>query len=234
MRRHGVDSYDLFYELLTKGSDPKYWNDFVDEVTVHQSSFFREKKHFEYIRSQLRSIFETNRRITRNNEIKIWSAGCSTGEEPYTLAMILKEWLPPGISIKILATDVSSRTLAAAQTGNYRLNGIKKEMDPYYVTTYFNRTEEIYEIKPILKEMITFRLFNLMDAFSFKDTFDMIFCRNVMIYFDLEVQQNLINKFYEILIPGGLLFIGHSETLINKRHSFQYVQPAIYLKQGQT
>lgn len=230
MRRNGINSYDLFYELLTKSSNRNYWNDFVDAITVHQSSFFREKKHFEFIRSQLRSILENNRRIIKNSEIKIWSAGCSTGEEPYTIAMVLKEWLPPEIVVRILATDVSGRTLANAQTGSYRLDDIKKEMDPYYLSSYFNRTEKSCEIKPALKELITFRLFNLMDDFSFRDTFDMIFCRNVMIYFDLDDQQNLINKFYEVLTPGGLLFIGHSETLINKRHKFQYVQPAIYLK----
>lgn len=232
MRHHGVDSYDLFYELLTKRVDRKYWSEFVDEVTIHQSSFFRENNHFEYIRSQLRPILENNQRIIRNNEIKVWSAGCSTGEEPYTLAMVLKEWLPQEIAIKILATDISHRTLALAQAGEYQLPRNKKEMDQYYLKEYFDRKDDCYEIKPFLKELVSFRQFNLMDSFSFKDSFDMIFCRNVMIYFNVEVQQNLVNKFSSVLAPGGLFFIGHSETLFNKTHRLEYVQPAIYMKPG--
>jgi chemotaxis protein methyltransferase CheR len=231
LRKNNIDSYDQYYQLLITGANKQHWEEFVDEITVHMSSFFRENNHFEFIRSQLRVIFEKNQRILKNNEIRVWSAGCSTGEEPYTLGMVLKEWLPPAMSIKILATDISNRTMAAAQSGIYPAT-IKKEMDPYYLMQYFNRSEEAYEIKPNIKELITFRLFNLMEPFPFQDTFDIIFCRNVMIYFNAEIQQQLVQKFYEVLTPGGLLFIGHSESLLNKQNGFHYLQPTVYLKQG--
>jgi chemotaxis protein methyltransferase CheR len=231
LRKNNLSSYDEFYQLLSTGANSVLWSEFIDEITVHMSSFFRENNHFEFMRSQLRLIFEKNPRILKNNEIKLWSAGCSTGEEPYTLAMVLKEWLPQDMTIKILATDISKRTMASAQRGIYPAT-IKKEMDPYYLMQYFNRSEEDYEIKPELKALITFRLFNLMDSFPFQDTFDIIFCRNVMIYFNAEIQQKLVQKFRAVLTMGGLLFIGHSESLLNKQNGFQYMQPTVYLNQG--
>lgn len=229
VKKNDLESVEAYYSLVSKRTNP-YWQEFVDEITVHQTSFFRENNHFEYIRSQLRSILENNTRITKTNEIRVWSAGCSTGEEPYTLAMVLKEWLPSEIVIKILATDISERAIAVAQKGVYAPS-IKKDMDPYYLQQYFNRLDEGYEFKPEFKEMITFRSFNLMEPFPFQNNFDMIFCRNVMIYFDSKVQQELISKFYDVLTPGGLLFIGHSESLVNKKHNFRYLEPTTYLKE---
>lgn len=231
LRKNNLDSYDEYFQLLTTGANKQYWVEFVNEITVHHSSFFRENNHFEFIRSQLRLIFEKNERILKNNEIRFWSAGCSTGEEPYTLGMVLTEWLPPEVAIRILATDISHHTVAAAQSGQYPLT-IKKDMDPYFLTQYFNRNEDVYEVKASVKELITFRQFNLMDPFPFQSTFDIIFCRNVMIYFNAEIQQQLVQKFHEVLAPGGLLFIGHSESLLNKQRGFQYLEPTIYLKQG--
>jgi chemotaxis protein methyltransferase CheR len=231
MRKYNLASYDEYYQLLTKGANGEYWAEFADEITIHQTSFFRENNHFEFIRTRLRFILETNPRIMETNEIRAWSAGCSTGEEPYTLAMVLKEWLPNDINIRILATDVSGRSVATAQRGVYP-DTIKKYMDPYFLLEYFTRDGEHYQVKSELKELITFRLFNLMDAFPFKNTFDIIFCRNVMIYFDAPVQQELIKKFYTYLGKGGLLFIGHSESLINKQYHFKYIQPTVYQKEN--
>jgi chemotaxis protein methyltransferase CheR len=148
LRKNNLESFDEYYRLLVTEASKEHWSEFVDEITVHMSCFFRENNHFEFIRSQLRMICEKNQRILKNNEIKVWSAGCSTGEEPYTLAMVLKEWLPPGMAIKILATDISKRTMAAAQKGLYPAT-IKKEMDPFYLMQYFNRIDENYEVNGI-------------------------------------------------------------------------------------
>ena len=229
VKKNNLDSYDAYYLFVSKRTNP-YWQEFVDEITVHQSGFFRENNHFEYIRSQLRTILENNNRITKSNEIRVWSAGCSTGEEPYTLAMVLKEWLPSEIAVKILATDLSERTIANAQKGAYPLT-IKKDMDQYYLLQYFTHFDEGYEVKPQVKDMVTFRSFNLMEPFPFQNNFDMIFCRNVMIYFDAKIQQELISKFYDVLTVGGLLFIGHSESLVNKQHNYRYLEPTIYIKE---
>jgi chemotaxis protein methyltransferase CheR len=230
IRKYNLSSFEEYYRILTTGANQQYWREFVDEITIHKSSFFRENNHFEFIRSQLRMILSNNPRIMKNNEIKVWSAGCATGEEPYTLGMVLKEWLPEEIAIRILATDISSHTLAVAQSGSFSAN-IKKDMDPYYLVRYFTHAGANYEIVSGIKKNITFRLFNLMDPFPFEDTFDIIFCRNVMIYFDINIQQELVRKFYDYLTPGGLMFIGHSESLLNKQQDFQYIQPTIYLKQ---
>jgi chemotaxis protein methyltransferase CheR len=231
IRKYNLNSYEQYYQLLTTGDNQQYWREFIDEITIHKSSFFRENHHFEFIRDQLRMILGNNPRIIKNNEIKVWSAGCATGEEPYTLGMVLKEWLPEEIAIKILATDISSRMLTIAQSGSYAAN-IKKDMDLYYLLRYFTRSGEEYKVIPGIKALITFRMFNLIDPFPFRDTFDIIFCRNVMIYFDIHIQQELVQKFYDYLTVGGLLLIGHSESLLNKQHHFQYIQPTIYLKQG--
>lgn len=230
MRKYNITSYDEYYQLLTKGANGEYWAEFADEITIHQTNFFRENNHFEFIRTNLRFILETNPRIMETNEIRVWSAGCSTGEEPYTLAMVLKEWLPDEVKIRILATDVSGRSVATAQRGVYPAT-IKKDMDPYFLMENFIPDGEHYQVKPGIKELVTFRLFNLMEAFPFKNTFDIIFCRNVMIYFDVPIQQELVKKFHDFLGKGGLLFIGHSESLINKQYSFKYIQPTVYQKE---
>lgn len=228
IKKNNLESFEEYYALISKATNP-YWQEFVDEITVHQTNFFRENNHFEFIRSQLRMLLENNSRITKTNEIRVWSAGCSTGEEPYTLAMVLKEWLPSEVAIKILATDVSERAIAFAQKGAYPAT-VKKDMDQYYLLHYFNHIEDGYEVKPELKELITFRSFNLMEPFPFQNSFDMIFCRNVMIYFDPKTQQELITKFYDVLTTGGVLFIGHSESLVNKKHNFRYLEPTTYIK----
>lgn len=230
MRKYNLASYAEYYQLLTKGANGEYWSEFADEITIHQTSFFREINHFDYIRTQLRFILETNPRIMEKNEIRVWSAGCSTGEEPYTLAMVLKEWLPSEVYIRVLATDVSGRSVATAQRGVYPTS-IKKDMDPYFLLGCFIHDGEHYHVKPEIKDLVTFRLFNLMEPFPFKNTFDIIFCRNVMIYFDAQVQLELVKKFHDYLGRGGLLFIGHSESLINKQYSFKYIQPTVYQKE---
>jgi len=145
------------------------------------------------------------------------------------LAIVLTENLPEEVNVKILATDISSRALTAASRGAYPQR-IKDEVDGYYLTRYFERSDEGFKVVGPIRDMVTVRQFNLMDIFPFKNTFDMIFCRNVMIYFDLKVQQMLLDKFYNVTAPGGLLFLGHSESLINKTHRYKYIQPTIYMK----
>ena len=229
MRLQGIDSYDEYFQRLTRGGDPQDWIRFSDEITINKTDFFRENHHFEFIRNRLEAILEWNPRIRKGAVIRVWSAGCSSGEEPYTLAMVLREALPAGIQVKILATDLSHRVLAAAQRGSYSLPDVAV-ISPYYLQRYFKRRHDKWEVNREIKDLITFRQFNLMEPFPFRNTFDIIFCRNVMIYFDPRTQQNLIGRFYEVLTPGGLLFIGHSESLTNKKHHFQYLQPTIYQK----
>lgn len=229
MDRNNITSYDEYFAIIS-GNNPKdYLTQFLDEISTHTTNFFRENSHFDYIKDNLPYLLSINKRINSNSEIRAWSAACSTGQEPYTLAMVLKEKLPINIKIKILATDLSSKVIAAASKGEYPKE-IGLEMGKYYVNKYFEKKGDKYQITDELKKLVKFRIFNLMEPFIFKKGFDIIFCRNVMIYFEASVQASLVDKMYDALVPGGLLFIGYSEGLVYKEHKFKYVQPTVYMK----
>lgn len=202
---------------------------FIDTVTVHKTNFFRENNHFEFLKRSISQIIQESPTVKYTKEIRVWSSACSTGEEAYTLAMVLKEILPVDIRIKILATDISPQSIRTALDGVYKF-GPEDNITNYYINKYFIKKGDLWGISNDIKSMVTFRLFNLMDAFPFKNPFDIIFCRNVMIYFDREVQEKLINNFYNALNINGLLFIGHSESLIQIKHDFVYYEPTIYKK----
>lgn len=229
MTRNNISSYDEYYNILITSTGKQQITEFINEITTNKTEFFRENNHFEFIKNKINFIMQKNQRILKNKEIRVWSAGCSTGEEAYTLAFILKECLPDDINVKILATDICNKVLAIAGKGLYP-SRIKNEVNQYYLTKYFENTDNNFKVSDRIKNLVTVRQFNLMDTFGFKNTFDMIFCRNVMIYFDSKVQQNLLDKFYRVTASGGLLFLGHSESLINKNHRYQYIQPTIYMK----
>ncbi len=230
MREAQISCFDEYYKLICNAKN-SYWASFVDHITIHKTNFFREDNHFNFIRDKIHSIMDANPRIVRNREIRVWSSACSTGDEAYTIAMVLKEYVPPDINIKILATDVSSLVIQEAQQAEYVLDR-EDLINPYFLQKYFKKIGNIYKIKDEIKNLVTFRTFNLMDSFPFKNNFDIIFCRNVMIYFNPEVQEKLIKKFYHILTPGGLLFIGHSESLTQRQYKFKYLQPTIYINTG--
>lgn len=204
-------------------------NKFIDKVTVHKTNFFRENNHFEYMQRNILNIVAENPNVRQSNELRVWSSACSTGEEAYTLAMLLKEILPTNIRAKILATDISPDSIRTALNGAYKF-GPEDNITNYYINKYFTKNDKEWKISEEIKSSVTFRLFNLMEPFPFKNPFDIIFCRNVMIYFDKEVQERLVNNFYKSLSSKGLLFIGHSESLIQLKHPFTYNEPTIYKK----
>ena len=172
----------------------------------------------------------------KNKTIRVWCAASSSGEEPYTLAITILNHINPndGWNIKILATDISTKILQRAIKGIYTKDSLKG-ISPAIVSAHFTHVvidnANYFKVKDHLKKIITFRRFNLMAPnFPFRNPFDFIFCRNVMIYFDTETQHKLILKFYNCLPKDGYLFIGHSETLARKTHGFKYTQPAVYQK----
>lgn len=222
-------SYDELYDDLRRSQVGDLWDQFKDEITTHKTNFFREIHHFNFIQKKIDWIFSMNPRILRNGEMRLWSAGCSTGEEPYTLSMILNESLPPTVAPKILGTDISKDVLSKAIKGLFPTQ-VRSDIDGFYLMKYFERVGEQYRIKNEARKGVSFRLFNLMESFPFKKGFDIIFCRNVMIYFDAKTQESLFEKFFQALHVGGLLFVGHSESLINRKHRFQYIQPTVYIK----
>jgi len=194
------------------------------------TDFFREPAHFDYIKKNIESIIEKIPRIKQKGEIRVWSAPCSSGEEPITVSVVLKECLPGGITAKILATDISEKVVTKAAKGIYtetECRGLPKQ----YMTAYFQKQPDgFYRVNDDIKKCVTYRVFNLMEDFMFQKGFDIVFCRNLMMYFDFDIQQKLINKFYDVIIPNGLFFIGHAENILDKKHKFKYIQTGVYKK----
>lgn len=204
-------------------------NKFIDTVTIHKTNFFRENNHFEFLQKNIGSIIAESQSAKFTGELRIWSSACSTGEEAYTLAMLMKEILPSNMRAKILATDISPSSIRKGLEGVYKF-GPEDNISNYYINKYFNKVGSDWVISDEIKSCVTFRLFNLMEAFPFKNPFDIIFCRNVMIYFDKDIQEKLVNNFHRALSNKGFLFIGHSESLIQIKHPFTYYEPTIYKK----
>jgi len=233
MGDEGINSLGEYYHFIVSPAisqrQKELKDKFIDTVTIHKTNFFRENNHFEFIKRSIKEIIETSPSVKFARELRVWSSACSTGEEAYTLAMLLKEILPPDIKPKILATDISPQSVHKALAGVYKF-GPEDNITSYYINKYFTQSGDQWVISDEIKKFVTFRLFNLMEPFPFKNPFDIIFCRNVMIYFDREVQEKLVNNFYSNLSEEGLLFIGHSESLIQVKHSFSYHEPTIYKK----
>lgn len=233
MTEDGITNSGEYYHFIVSPpiseKQKRIKNKFIDTVTVHKTNFFRENNHFEFLRRSINQIIEESPTAKATRELRVWSSACSTGEEAYTLAMLLKEILPIDMRAKILATDISPQSIQKALAGVYKF-GPEDNITNYFISKYFRNVGDSWEISDEIKKFVTFRLFNLMEPFPFKNPFDIIFCRNVMIYFDKEVQERLVNNFYNALTDNGLLFIGHSESLIQIKHSFNYHEPTIYKK----
>lgn len=204
----------------------------ITKLTTNFTYFMREETHYRFLFEH--ALPEWTAKI-KNNDLRTWSAGCSSGEEAYTAAIMIMEYLGAGKSkwdTTILATDISPRVLAAAKAGIYP-KGHLEGLPPNLRNKYFvNVDAENCKVGPELAKSVVFAPLNLMDAFNFKRKFHVIFCRNVMIYFDNNTKRQLAAKFYNVLEPGGYLFIGLSETLSGLSDQFISVSPAIYKKGG--
>jgi len=208
----------------------------IDVVTTNKTDFFREPAHFDFlVKSALPAILHSRGDLSRE-PVRIWSAGCSTGEEPYTLAMVLSEFAlgRPDFRAAITASDISTQVLQAARTGIYpedRTDPIPLNLKKKYLLRSREKTKSLVRIAPQLRSLITFRRINFMDDdFGMAEKMDIIFCRNVVIYFDKPTQQTLMRKFHKQLRPGGFLFIGHSETLSGLDVDFKAVASTVYRK----
>jgi chemotaxis protein methyltransferase CheR len=207
----------------------------IDAISTNLTSFFREINHFHFLSHTYLPNLIQKKRKAPSNRIRAWSAGCSSGEEPYSLAITILEALEnsPSWDVKILATDISHKVLKTAIEGIYdksRIDPVPPLQKTKYLIPSRHCGKTSYEIVHHLRDLICFRHLNLMDSWPFKGPFDFIFCRNVMIYFDKNTQQNLVGRFWECLETGGLLFTGHSESLTGITHKFRYLQPTIYAK----
>jgi len=209
---------------------------FLDTITTNKTGFFRESQHFDYLTSVVLPEFASQGDRRRLITFRAWSAGCSSGEEPYTLAMVLNEFAEknPAFSYAILATDLSARALAVAKAGVYDIEQLT-DVSPEYRKKYFNAGPALdkrqLRVMPALRETIMFKRFNFITpVFPIREPLQAIFCRNVMIYFDRPTREELVRRFIDKLAPGGYLVTGHSESLAGFRTGLKMVANAVYRK----
>lgn len=228
----GCKSFTEYFNHLQSDKTGEAVTKLLNKITTNHTFFLREEDHFNYFKDKLLPYFE---KTIKNKDLRIWSAGCSSGEEPLTLAMIINDYFRKEKMLwdtKILATDISDRILVKARAGQYS-NEQLASLPINWRTNYFKKVNnENSVLIDKMKNEIIYRKFNLMDnIFPFKKKFHVIFCRNVMIYFDSKTKIELVNKFYELTEPGGYLFIGHSESLNRDVTKYKYIMPAVYRKE---
>lgn len=227
----GCNSFTEYFEYVISEKSGKAITRMIDKITTNHTFFMRESDHFKYFQD---TILPQLKEKVVDKDMRIWCAACSSGEEAYTLAMILDDYL--GLDkqrwdSKILATDISEHVLAIAKSGIYSADKIEP-LPLHWKYSYFNKlSSDSLVISDKIKHEVIFRKFNLMEeVFPFKKKFHVIFCRNVMIYFDHVTKSKLINKMYDQLEYGGYLFLGHSESINRATSKFQYVMPSVYKK----
>lgn len=232
LRELGMDSFSTYtdYVLSERGQQEELIH-MLDVVSTNKTDFFREPVHFDFLRDQVLPEFYSD---ASNRTLKVWSAGCSSGEEPYTIAMVISEYLQRGVrgDFQVLGTDISTRILHAGVNAVYkedRVAGIPLELLHRYFLRSKDREQPTVRIVPDLRRKVRFQRLNFMDStYNVGDMFNVIFCRNVLIYFDRKTQEEVISKLCTRLVPGGYFFLGHSESIMNMDLPLSTIQPTIF------
>ncbi|HXX58257.1 MAG TPA: protein-glutamate O-methyltransferase CheR [Thermodesulfovibrionales bacterium] len=223
VKLHHLDDFRDYYRLLLYDKKrTEEMTEVIDLLTVNETYFFREQNQLRAFSEEILPDLKNSR---RNKKIRIWSAGCSTGEEPYTLAMlILERGDLEGWDIEILGSDINQRVLATARRGVFRQNSFRCT-EPYFANKYFREGDGLYTISDKVKQLVNFCYLNLMDPLRVKfiGQMDVIFCRNVFIYFDHDARKKVVDNFYNRLTNGGYLLLGHAESLMNVSTLFSLV-----------
>lgn len=232
IHRNGYQSYSEYMNAVESDVTGRLEKELVNILTTNHTFFMREFEHFDFLRQEV--LPELRRREERTKDLCIWCGAASTGQEPYMLAMLLKDFF--GLEhhlwdTKVLATDLSTEALSHATRGCYDCEQVANLPD-IWKRRYLKSLDggERYEITADIKEQVLFRQFNLMDTFPFKRKMHIVFLRNVMIYFDKETKQELIQKVYDVMEPGGYLFVGRTETIDRGCTPFELIQPSIFRK----
>ena len=230
LQAQGYTSFKEFVDDLLNKKDKEQIEFVLNKLTTNYTYFMREKDHYDFFMKVI--LPDITKRNEHKKVLSIWSAGCSTGEEPYNISMCLKEYFGTKAAAwdtRVLATDISQRALVEARDPSYELPA---DIPPEWRRKYFIRRQDgsgLYTVTPEIRKNVIFRTFNLMDPIRFKLKFDVIFCRNVMIYFDQPTKDALIQRFYDASNPGGYLLIGHSEN-ISKDSPYRILRPATFQK----
>lgn len=235
LRLGNFRTFPEYIKHVLKDKTGKEFSILIDSLSTNLTSFFRERQHFEFMREKFLPQVLERKRKKRNFRIRGWSAGCSSGEEPYSIAITLLEavqgqgrW-----NVKVLATDISASMLETAQKGIYdkeRITPVPPLQRNKYLVLHRQNGQKVFEVSKSLRDVVIFKYLNLIKDWPIKRPLDFIFCRNVMIYFDKATQQRLINRFWDLLDSGGILLTGHSESLTGIEHRYNYIQPTIYMK----
>jgi len=230
LRALGLSGFSQYCELISKDDEAEL-SEFINAITTNLTAFFRENHHFEFLQKEvLPNIIKTK----KEKKIRIWSAGCSSGEEPYSIAMVVREVVPRDWDVKILATDLDSNMVNRARNGVYdegRVSGIDRQRLKRWVKKGKGSSAGQIRMSDDLRSIITFKQLNLMHGWPFKGPFDFMFCRNVVIYFNKDTQRVLFDRFANLLPEGAYIFIGHSESMFNVCDRFKLLGKTIYQKQ---
>jgi chemotaxis protein methyltransferase CheR len=233
IREGNFPSFADYYDYVKTGEGTDEFIAMIDSLSTNLTSFFREDGHFRALARFVPAMLREEARRGKPR-LRFWSAGCSTGEEPYTIAITALE-ASQGLNaeLQILATDISTKVLKKAEQSIYHADRVRT-VPPDLLKKYFQIGQGNwaghYRLKKEVRSLVSFQRFNLMDPMTAGDPYDAIFCRNVMIYFDKNTQEGLVNRFYNKLAKGGYLFIGHSESLTGLTHAFKYLEPSLYRK----
>lgn len=234
LRALSLDSYTAYYDLLADGANKEESTRFINALTTNKTDFFREDHHFQFLKEKVFPNLKSKSTEGGNRKLRIWCSASSTGEEPYSIAMTALDFFGfnSGWDIRILASDIDTDVLEAAATGIYtadRIVDIPKPQLQIYFERQSRAVDASYRAKDILRNLITFRRINLQDAeWPINTTFDVIFCRNVMIYFDSSSQTKIVNHFAEKLNSDGYLIIGHSESLVGLTDVYKPLGDTVY------
>lgn len=228
LRHLKLANFDHYLKYIANDKSGAEIRTMVDVLTTNKTNFFREPEHLYFLRDEIIPSLE-------KGPVRIWSAGCSSGEEPYSIAITLCEAIPDigRRDIKILATDISDRMMEKARKGLYNedaFDGVPHQLKNKYFERIRSGSDHKYQVINQLQNMVRFAKLNLMEAWPMKGPFEVIFCRNVMIYFDKQTQETLVRRFWSLLREGGHLLVGHSESLNFLAHDFRYIKPAVYQK----
>jgi chemotaxis protein methyltransferase CheR len=237
LRALGLQTFKDYYEFLEGPEGGSEKERFINSVSTNHTRFFREAHHFTHFATSVAAQFSRENANKPGSRMRVWSAGCSTGEEPYTIAMVLKAEMAAIArhDVRILATDIDTEVLSKGARGEYAAAALQEIPAEYHAVLERKADRKSADkvlMPEALRSLITFRQLNLMEPWPVKGPFDAIFCRNVMIYFDAQTKKSLVERFTRLIRPGGWLYIGHSESLIGAHPGLELVGRTIYRREA--
>jgi len=231
VQEKGYTNYEDYFNNVLADTTGKEIANLINVLTTNHTFFLRENQHFDFMTNVALPTLTDN---IRDKDLRIWSAGCSSGEEAYTTAMVVDQYfglIKNDWDSTILATDISTKVLEKGAEGIYSKASLQAMPEAWKKKYFLGLNNDSIQLKEDIRKQVIFRTLNLMDkSYPFKKKFHIIFCRNVMIYFDNQTKKELIERFYNATMPGGYLFIGHAESIANGDSNYKYIQPAVFQK----